>query len=188
MSWSRWTLTCVLACAIGCGCGEPVRAVTLRAVTAPGPPTLPAPWPERGILRESSELSTASQVFDPDTDTLYALVPKTLRHTSCWLPISVLARCGRGSHTRPLNSCSRRGTCGCSGTQAARAAHRADRGRSRDAPYYPLGGDVRPRLFCWCYGRTGRIDLDRFGPHAAPGIGAHPVRCWPALGSRPGSL
>jgi hypothetical protein len=77
MRWSRWTLTCVLACAIGCGCGEPVRAVTLRAVTAPGPPTLPAPWPERGILRESSELSTASQVFDPDTDTLYALVPKT---------------------------------------------------------------------------------------------------------------
>jgi hypothetical protein len=79
MSWSRWTLTCVLACAIGCGCGEPVTAATVGASrTAPGPVTLPAPWPERGILRESSELSTASQVFDPGTDTLYALVPRTL--------------------------------------------------------------------------------------------------------------
>jgi hypothetical protein len=38
MNWRRWTPTCVLACAIGCGCGEPVTAATVSASrTATGP-------------------------------------------------------------------------------------------------------------------------------------------------------
>jgi len=89
----RLTVLCALACAVAVtGCGRQLPPVTrtgastvtrpastrpastAQASTAP----LRAPWPERRMLPEAAKLWNASQVLDPTTDVLYALVSTTL--------------------------------------------------------------------------------------------------------------
>jgi hypothetical protein len=75
MGWILWLGSAVAALVIaGSACGGQATVPGPAPVAATGPSASPAPWPERGVLREAASLDDASQVLDPAAGVLYALV------------------------------------------------------------------------------------------------------------------